>query len=936
MELDDEPIKFISFNEVFGNFSFDPEALILEAKMSVTFLMSDKTVEFIKKRGIVLHVNHLKFSKVTLELQNAPQNVVNCAFEVSPGILNNDCQINETPTYDNFVSMYSGSVGLLTITWPSELQIDSNNSYILRFCYKTNHGSGLYETKNVTDKMIMTLDGYLDTASWMPCICNSFQLVCYQMTFNVPDSFVVICSGTPDVPQIVDKTRIFTYSLKTRIPMKSFGFVISSARLLPIESSLKVGFFADDKTAKRAQFTFSEIVPKAIQCIRKYTGTTEAFSLSVIAVKELPHTEALSFAGLIVVSSEILYLPDNADRYRKVSYILGRAVASQWVGHYIIPNKISDEWITIGLRDYLAEQFVKLVNGQNYVKYKSIKSQEIVLERKWGRPLHNEERLVFAEMELDDQFRRKVDIAMGVMENNLGKDRMKRLVCVKVFNNGGMIDDLKRNLKTRSFVKELQTQNSSLMKQFEERIVDGTGYSKIAVSFSFTQRIVQTDFKIRQSKKEKGYNVVPVRIHEVEQTIEDSIELTGVETLKSIPCHSRIRKQRKRTIKTDTGETIMYDLDSRDCKRNGQSETDVAILYIEIDPDNDYPRKIKRNKQSFLEYMWLTQLEFVRTVRGQLVTIEGLEKCNSEKGIQALYDFLINNHRCFYKVQIEAAHAIARMSCEENQYLGFNLLKTFYKTNYYEDSIGVVPLDFSNALKYEIQKGLIGAFADVRLHSINEKINWGRVYKKKQTERPRALSKVNHPEAVQLLLEIAENSTNEKNSYQDGIFLKEVVKALGKINSPNKEENVRIETFLRRVLNKDKIIASDRNIVTQAVVLSTPQFANLSVLAAVGNFFEVRVVAIKEMLLTDPVNGLEEFVRVHERMDEGRVRYALCEMALNLKQFPSQEVIDMPSFRTAGKRIYTVLCNRQDFVRDKVLLATVFKKWWGNSLAEPL
>ena len=45
------------------------------------------------------------------------------------------------------------------------------------------------------------------------------------------------------------------------------------------------------------------------------------------------------------------------------------------------------------------------------------------------------------------------------------------------------------------------------------------------------------------------------------------------------------------------------------------------------------------------------------------------------------------------------------MSCEENNYLGFELLKQFYTANYYDEEFGITPLDFSNPLKYELQKG---------------------------------------------------------------------------------------------------------------------------------------------------------------------------------------------------------------------------------------
>ncbi|KAL7712695.1 Transcription initiation factor TFIID subunit 2 [Entamoeba marina] len=850
--------------------------------------MSKNTMEYIKEHGIVLHGNKLQISNISLSEEGEVS--YPCNYNQTPGILNNTQPItNQPPTIQIYNQQYTGSIGQIRVQWPDSLVLDSEKKYLLHIKYETTPSSGFYQH----NRALFTLNGEYDAASWIPTICSHLQLVNYDMTYHVHEPFVVLASGTPTIPVVTPTDRTFRYSTSKRILPRSYGFYVSDVRLLPIESPLHIGFFC-----------------------KKVTGTTEPFELTVVAARELPHSETLSFAGLVIVSSELTYLADNADRARHAAYALGRALAAQWIGHFIIANKPPDEWIIVALRDYLAEQYVKFAHGQNYAKFKAIKAQQQVLEKKWGTPLHDATPKTFND-EFDEHFRKKADIAM---------DRMKMLIIDKVFYEGKDMIDVNRILKTKNFIKELQTQNASLMKQFEERLIEKTGYGKISVSFTFTQRTIQTDFKIKQSKKEGGYNVVPVRIHEVEQTIEDSVELTGEETEKSIPCHSRIRKQRKRRIKTDTGETITYDLDSRDCKRSGQGETDVPILYIEIDPDNDYPRRIKRDKQSFQEYMWLTQLEFVRTVRGQLITIDGLEKCASEKGIQALYNFLINNHRCFYKVQIEAAKAIARMSSDENNYHGFQLLTTFYKENFFI---------FSNPLRYELQKGLITALSLVRIHQQGTKINWGKGYKVKHN-RVSALTLPSKPEAAQLLLEIAENSTNERNSFQDGVFVKTVVKAIGTITSDDKDVNIRVEKYLRRVLNKDKIIPSDRNVVTQAVISVKPSYADLDALAQEGNYFEVRVKAVKAMLRNDPIHGLDTFLTIHERKDKGRVRVALCDMALNLTDFPSQQLKDSLPFKEIGQRMFVLLCDREDYVHDKIKLSFVFKKWWGDSLGEQI
>lgn len=62
------------------------------------------------------------------------------------------------------------------------------------------------------------------------------------------------------------------------------------------------------------------------------------------------------------------------------------------------------------------------------------------------------------------------------------------------------------------------------------------------------------------------------------------------------------------------------------------------------------------------------------------------------------------------------------MSCINNAFLVFTLLQTFDKTYFFEDGVGVVPLDFENKLRYELQKGFISAFSCVRPNYSTDKI----------------------------------------------------------------------------------------------------------------------------------------------------------------------------------------------------------------------
>ena len=149
----------------------------------------------------------------------------------------------------------------------------------------------------------------------------------------------------------------------------------------------------------------------------------------------------------------------------------------------------------------------------------------------------------------------------------------------------------------------------------------------------------------------------------------------------------------------------------------------------------------------------------------------------------------------------------------------------------------------------------------------------------------------------------------------------------------NPTQRERIDPYLRRVLSKDKTILSDRNVVSQAVVSVTPHLTDPLMLAAPGNYFEVRVCAVRALLVHSPLERLRVFFDIQESYEPGRVRFALCEMTLELPSFPAPELRETPEWREAGLRCFRVLCNRSDFVANKAKLAvllffTQFNGFW--------
>ena len=64
----------------------------------------------------------------------------------------------------------------------------------------------------------------------------------------------------------------------------------------------------------------------------------------------------------------------------------------------------------------------------------------------------------------------------------------------------------------------------------------------------------------------------------------------------------------------------------------------------------------------------------------------------------------------------------------------FTLFRAFNETNFYDQRIGVVPLDFENKLLYELSKGFVSPLASVHINHTDYKIFSTPSYKAKHKD----------------------------------------------------------------------------------------------------------------------------------------------------------------------------------------------------------
>jgi len=88
----------------------------------------------------------------------------------------------------------------------------------------------------------------------------------------------------------------------------------------------------------------------------------------------------------------------------------------------------------------------------------------------------------------------------------------------------------------------------------------------------------------------------------------------------------------------------------------------------------------------------------------QTKAIKGLESHGTASAVLAL-KAVAENSKIFYRIRMEAATALARTACRDNNWAGLDHLIKLYKSAFYHTTMPLPrPHDFTDFAQYHIQK----------------------------------------------------------------------------------------------------------------------------------------------------------------------------------------------------------------------------------------
>jgi transcription initiation factor TFIID subunit 2 len=172
-------------------------------------------------------------------------------------------------------------------------------------------------------------------------------------------------------------------------------------------------------------------------------------------------------------------------------------------------------------------------------------------------------------------------------------------------------------------------------------------------------------------------------------------------------------------------EPTAVDPESKDVEVNADDDKDKAFEWLRFDADNEWICKIKINlSDEALE----SQLKQDKDVEAQLESIRHFSSVSKPTLYHAkvLLRTLIDS-RYYFKIRVEAAKGLGRISCEENDHIGMRLLLKCFKFLYCYDNQIVAgyneldqnqylpkPNDFTKFADMFVSKAILQSLSNVR------------------------------------------------------------------------------------------------------------------------------------------------------------------------------------------------------------------------------
>ncbi|KAK4464169.1 hypothetical protein QBC42DRAFT_221275 [Cladorrhinum samala] len=329
----------------------------------------------------------------------------------------------------------------------------------------------------------------------------------------------VVCSGNLIGEQIDpndDTKRIMTFEMQLSAA-QHISFAIGPFEHIPLWSEFRTEE-ADEKLGANAAKIHAYCLPGRADEVRHACAPVVAAadyfapefgrypyeSYKICFVEDMV-SETVAATSMSLCSTRLLYPPESMQDEIPKTRTLVHALASQYFGVHIVPNKRSDTWLVVGIQWYMTDLFMRTICGNNWYKFFTKTRADELVEQDVGRPsLHDlGEYLHIGDYELEF-LSLKAPLVLHMLEQRMtkipgstGPDRIISQM-VTAANIATTIENT--SLCEEEFKKQCEKKSQYRLEEVWEQWVKGGGCPRFVNKQKFNKKNLNVDITITQTQ----------------------------------------------------------------------------------------------------------------------------------------------------------------------------------------------------------------------------------------------------------------------------------------------------------------------------------------------------------------------------------------------------------------------------------------------------
>lgn len=490
--------------------------------------------------------------------------------------------------------------------------------------------------------------------------------------------------------------------------------------------------------------------------------------------------------GLTILPDTLLHNRRCIDEGFVSRMSITAAVVSTYLGATIRARKSEDAWFVAGLAAHITALALTHVLGNNWYRL-HIHDQIKMMAEESGEcaPILAEvakEPMFGVEM-VTASVRRRAQMIVYLVERRVGFDVFRRALrdtlaeTTRALANGNMQDDTVLGLDVGPFVKRLRAICGTDVRNLVKMWAASKGVPRIRFGYKYNARRHQAELAIEQQAVAHGEKLsreregllfqgsLTVRVMEPEGCVDHAVEVIDPVFVAELSCQCRRTKQKQATqAEKEAGE---------------EPARIVPISWVRVDPDIEWCIDV-----SFIqpEPAWITMLESERDVVAQISSCRALGEYGTVTAAAALLASL-ENHELFWRVRVEAAHALGKCAGGLEQLFGY-FRKRYTEGGFAdaagesggkrvvadkkenENDVGVMSSlaanDFSDIGDYLVRRGIIKIVASI-------------------AGKDGGTEDVPPPGVAAFMASLLAENDNSRNKYDDDYYMSDLINAAGRV-----------------------------------------------------------------------------------------------------------------------------------------------------------